>query len=277
MLLMRQIAVCAVLAIFLLPVVTSAQGIVPCNGPECNACHFVQLGQNILEFLIKISVIIGAVMFAVAGFYMVTSAGDTGKVARGRAIFSNVVIGLVILLAAWLIIDTVLKVFLPNGDTPLGPWNQISCVTQERALAVGELTMPDEDEGTGAIVPVEGCTNCVPIPFRVASCSPNANCNLDAAYASNLPMLTHYGLRITEGYPPTRTHQAACHNNGTCADVTIADWSPQNIADFQEDAAAAGYRAVYEPPQGVACPSGVSCLDHSITDSSGHHFSLYME
>jgi hypothetical protein len=126
--------------LLLTPGVTLA-ALVPCSGPDCNVCSLVALGQHILTFLIEIGVAIAAIGFAVAGYYMVTSGGDPGQVTKARTIFTNVLIGFIILLAAWLIVDTVMKMLVDNQK--LGPWNELICASsvtsgagQQQQLAI---------------------------------------------------------------------------------------------------------------------------------------------
>ncbi len=120
-----------VFILLLLPQLTFAQ-IVPCDGVDtpCNACSLVALGQNILNFLFAISAAIAALMFAFAGFKMVTAGGDPGKISEGKKIFTNVAIGFIILLAAWLIVDTVMKSFVKQDAGSIagfGPWATLKC------------------------------------------------------------------------------------------------------------------------------------------------------
>ena len=98
------------------------QGIVPCNGPDCNFCHLAQLGQNIINLAVTLSVFVAAVLFAYAGWNYLTNFGDTGKVSKAHGIFKNVAVGFIIIMAAWLIVDTLMKVFLGGG---FGPWNEV--------------------------------------------------------------------------------------------------------------------------------------------------------
>lgn len=111
--------------LFILPAVVFAQ-LVPCDGPECQACHLVELGDNIVRFLITIAAVIGAIMIAVAGLQMVTSGGDVARVTAAKNTMTNVVIGFIILLAAWLLVDTIMKAFV--NESKFGVWNQIECV-----------------------------------------------------------------------------------------------------------------------------------------------------
>lgn len=114
------------------PVISHAAGlpdkIVPtkCTGDnaatKCGICDVAQLGQNILNTGIYIAVFFSAIMFAWAGWKAVTSGGDSHAYGEAKGIFVNVLIGLIIILAAWLIIDTLMKTL--TGDK-FGPWNKI--------------------------------------------------------------------------------------------------------------------------------------------------------
>jgi Type IV secretion system pilin len=112
-------------------------GLVPCHGPDCQACHFIQLGNNVLEWIITVMATICAIVIVVAGFKMATAGGNTGQISDAKSMIANTLIGFIILLAAWLIVDTVLKVFVSGSsegtgaaEIPgFGPWNNIQCVT----------------------------------------------------------------------------------------------------------------------------------------------------
>ena len=123
-----------VLAIVLIaPFVASAQlpsQIVPCDGTsagggtECTVCHIAELAQNVLNTGIYIAVFLSAILFAWAGWKYVTAGGNSGQAGQAREIFTNVLIGLIIILAGWLVVDTVMKT-LVDESVALGPWNKI--------------------------------------------------------------------------------------------------------------------------------------------------------
>ncbi len=102
--------------------------IVPCQGPDCQACNLVELGQNLLTWFIGIMASFIALMFAIGGLKMVMSGGNTESVSKARSIMSSSIIGFFILLAAWLIVDTVMKLFVDEAQ--VGVWNSIECAVQ---------------------------------------------------------------------------------------------------------------------------------------------------
>ncbi len=113
--------------LLLVPLLASAAGIpdriVPCDGVDCNICHIAELAQNVLNTGIFIAVFLSAILFAWAGWKYIT-AGGGGEVSAAKEIFLNVLIGLVIILAAWLIVDTIMRT-LVNENASIGPWNKI--------------------------------------------------------------------------------------------------------------------------------------------------------
>jgi len=103
--------------------------IVSCDGVECNTCHVIKTANNILTFFIEVAIYIAGIMFAWGGLLMVMSGGDRGKFEQGKAKMTDAVIGIIIVLAAWLLVDTVLKLVLSDDvqSKVFGFWNQIQC------------------------------------------------------------------------------------------------------------------------------------------------------
>ena len=93
-------------------------GLVPCGtGAEydCTTASVITLANGLITFLITMLGIIGVIAMVYAGFILVTSGGDEGAWTKGKTIFTNVVIGIIIILAAWLIVDVILKQLTGNG------------------------------------------------------------------------------------------------------------------------------------------------------------------
>lgn len=93
-------------------------GLVPCgcdtNGDgvvddeeQCSFKHLLLLANNIITWLIMFALMLAAVMFVFAGFLYMSAQGDENKVKQAHSIFRNVLIGLLVALAAWLIVYTI--------------------------------------------------------------------------------------------------------------------------------------------------------------------------
>lgn len=107
-----------------LPYITHASGLlVPCGGPgepQCEFLHLIVLANNIIAFLIKyLALPIAIVMFTYAGWLLMTSADSPGQRATAKKIILNVIFGLVIAVAAWVIIKTILTTLGYTGESLL--------------------------------------------------------------------------------------------------------------------------------------------------------------
>jgi len=92
-------------------------GLVPACSPNCGFNDFMTLINTVVHFILfAMAVPISAIMFAYAGFLLVTSAGSTEQRGKAKRIFTNVAIGLILAVAAWLIIELILKIVGFDGS-----------------------------------------------------------------------------------------------------------------------------------------------------------------
>ncbi len=104
--------------------------IVPCGGtgqPDCTLCHLWNLGSNIINFIsFNLAIPFATILFITAGVIFLVSGGNEQKVVLAKSIFTNVVIGLLIIFTSWLLIDTLFKT-IADGNV-IGAWNSFpSC------------------------------------------------------------------------------------------------------------------------------------------------------
>lgn len=139
-----------VFLIWLLPVGVLAQsGLVPCDGPDCNACYLVDTANTLVNFLIQMLSVIGVIVLVVAGFRLVTSGGDAGAAQKAKEMFTNVIIGFVLVLAAWLIVDTILVVLTKSSGLEF--WTNIEC-SEGVVTTAGEASALDGTESDPASI-----------------------------------------------------------------------------------------------------------------------------
>ncbi len=124
---MRQfIFVSSSLIAFCLPIVVSAAGLVPCGGPgeaACNTDFVVSFVSGLINFLISMLGVIAMIVLVYAGFRMVVSMGNEAEWTKAKSLFTNVIIGIILILAAWLIVDTIMRVLTGEG---LNYWSDFS-------------------------------------------------------------------------------------------------------------------------------------------------------
>lgn len=121
------------ISFYLISVVVAYAGLVPCGteqsdeGIITNPCEWddlLKLAKNIIDFIIYNLIFpLSAVMIVVGGFFIMTAGGSTERVSKGKEIATAAVVGLLIALTSWLIINTIINVLA--GDRAwytMQPW-----------------------------------------------------------------------------------------------------------------------------------------------------------
>lgn len=110
-----------------------------CTSGECTVCDMQKLAQQVLNFCFILMIILAALLFVNAGFKYLMAASDPGGVSQAHKIFTNTLIGIVIILCAWLIVDTILKQLAGSSIGSYGPWNEILCKNSGSEHCVDKL------------------------------------------------------------------------------------------------------------------------------------------
>ncbi|MFA6301173.1 MAG: pilin [Candidatus Paceibacterota bacterium] len=107
----KILIITGIFLMFLMPALSSAV-LVPCDnsaGQPCNFSALLQLVNSVIDYLLLLAMPIAAIMFAYAGFLLVTAGGESaGAKTKAKSIFINAVFGFIIALAAWLIVKLIL-------------------------------------------------------------------------------------------------------------------------------------------------------------------------
>jgi len=134
-------------------VATGISQLAKCSGPDCTACNAVYLANGLITWLIGMAFLLFALLFCFAGVRMVVSGGNSHTVEEAKNSFVNAVIGLIIVLAAWLIVDTVMRslVGTPGREGQLATtgsvsgwlyWSEVQCQVQTKPNAATEWKDP---------------------------------------------------------------------------------------------------------------------------------------
>lgn len=92
--------------------------LVPCDGTPQSPCDynaFIKGVRTLINFFIAFAIPVSALAFAWAGFKYLTAGGDSGEVKKAHEIFKKVMVGFIMVLAGWLIVQTITSVFLEPG------------------------------------------------------------------------------------------------------------------------------------------------------------------
>lgn len=261
-----------------------------CSGFDCQLCNLVTLFNRLISFFIYLGTVAAVFLMAYVGFKYITAGGDSGATSQAKEIFWNVVIGFVIMLCAYLFIDTVLKSILEPEAVRFGPWNPVRCeeLQDGRVSTTGPGTGPGSQSGgspqhnanaetfrnNGMDVISSG--NCSD-PTR-STCTALDKVSVNTVNAViDLKNAAGYPMNVTGGDEVGHTNQE--QRNGNSLDIDFKDQSLDGnssaINRVISTAEAQGRCAVWEVPSGSSCPTGVRrCL--AVGHATGGHFSFYM-
>ncbi len=125
---MRQIGI--FLITLLLPLTTFSAGLVPCGGPgetacDKNICYVGVLLDNVSDWVVALAGIVVVLLIIRGGLQLALAMGSvTGKPAAQRGI-ATALVGYILILAAWMVVDTFLKFFTVNPEW--GVWHPFNC------------------------------------------------------------------------------------------------------------------------------------------------------
>ncbi|NQV93088.1 hypothetical protein HQ403_01155 [Candidatus Kaiserbacteria bacterium] len=312
---MRHIILASIFSLFLIGAVFlvspnasyAAEPLVQCGGTgqlECSLCELAKLAERVINFIVQVSFVIAALLFAIAGAFYFTAGGDPGRVSSAHKILKDTVIGIIIILTAWLVVNVILAALTKEGG--LNPFTSVLCQNREHANEFQGINTPSDGSsslqatGSKKDTPTQPKTNCSNCTLLSSSILTNGNacksgvsgCFVEKELNNRLLSLQEraatpqYNLsagswQVSEAWPPTVEHKAACHYNATCVDVSFtktATRSPKNVQSFIDAAAGSQLRAVYEvstearkeqlSSQGVTSVIVVPTI-------TGEHFSVY--
>lgn len=154
----------------------TSTGFVTCSGADCTACNLVEMANRLIVWLFGIIFLIFAVLMLVAGFGLVTSAGNQSALEAAKSKFKNGIIGLLIVMSAWLLVNTIMRGLLNGGTgnvSGFGPWSQIQCQIQ---------TVPSRYVPT---VSAGNTTFATSTPISIATTTPGGVLSQRIAQAAN--------------------------------------------------------------------------------------------
>ena len=110
--------------------------IVPCGNIKdasgevinpCTQCELLHLTRHIIDFLmIAATPILATFFFVIAGVFLMVGGANPGMLSTGKRIFKDTFIGLVIVMMAWLITNTIIRTLADPGVVG-NKWYEFSC------------------------------------------------------------------------------------------------------------------------------------------------------
>ncbi|PIR37269.1 MAG: hypothetical protein COV34_03545 [Candidatus Zambryskibacteria bacterium CG10_big_fil_rev_8_21_14_0_10_42_12] len=216
------------------------------GGTEVTRTDFAGYINGMYRFVLGVAGILAVIMIIYAGFvYMTTDAFQ--KKQEGREHIKNAILGLLLAISTWLILNTINPNLLQFNFQIQRP------VTTVQPLVIPGSGSPDN----GAAGPNnQFCTTCSSLAGTRLPLKQGQGDELDAEMIAKLQAfnqdMSGTNWQITEAFPPTTTkHKDQCHYNGTCIDANFTPGTPAtatNIDNFISTAAEHKMIAEYEVP-----------------------------
>lgn len=133
-----------------LPLFSSGWSIVPpaCQTCACSLGGVLQILQNTMNVGVSLAVLVAILVIVYAGVLLIMSPMSPENRSTAKKMLINAFIGLVIALAAWLIVDFVMKAFYNPGATfagsGIGPWNAILTQGVDTSNPCVQATIPKQ-------------------------------------------------------------------------------------------------------------------------------------
>jgi hypothetical protein len=221
--------------------------IIPKEQATCAASWglIVVVVNNIISLLITLAIVfVAPLMIAWSGFLFVVNPVNSSGISEAKKILTNTVVGIVIALAGWLIVDALMAVLYnanaPAGSTGgvLGTWSDLvgskgvpPCIPLATALNNSTQTLNPSTSGLGVVsgtapsLPLTGdCSPSSilssaarsPYPLTQAQANtlsclaiPESNCNINAGGATTPGGVPSYALGVFQIVPG---YSDACHS-----------------------------------------------------------------
>lgn len=94
----------------------------------CTQCELFHLVRHVIDFLmIAATPILATFFFIVAGVFLMLGGANPGMLSTGKNIFKNTFIGILIVMLAWLITNTLIQSLADPSIFGGGSWYSFSC------------------------------------------------------------------------------------------------------------------------------------------------------
>jgi len=222
----------------------------PCDGNTCGTCDVVKLANGLIMWLIGFIFLLFALLLMRAGVKLVMSGGNPGALQDAKDSFINALVGFIIILAAWLIVDTLMRglVGQAGNEGELATkvvdgqrsgfllWSEITCTKQEEANKCDEncqqkIKLEGIEVYDNGTILSENRMSTVGTVGGGESITPSGNLGtyagrqFDTAIIPNVKYIAEtYNLRVSGGYrDPVRNRQVggvenSKHLTGRAAD-----------------------------------------------------------
>jgi hypothetical protein len=242
--------------------------------------------NNLISFgLTLVLVFITPLMIAYSGFLMVVNQGNSAGLEKAKSVLTNTVVGIVVALASWMIVDAIMAVLYNSGarsgGTTLTTWTSLItsngndfCIEQKGsepgAVFNPTKVTPTSVGATGLNPPLPGTVGAACDPAAVQAAAAAGGYQLTAAQANTFACIAKPESSCgAPQNPPNYNWNSAKSSPGSSAAGAFQVLLSTNHAFYENKAC---YAAVGLPADGsvkLNCQNGFDSSGNPKTDSAG--------
>lgn len=204
------------------------------------SCALNEYANVIIRLIIGIAAVLAMMMIITGGLQYMGSEVISEKNA-GRERVTNAIMGLVLLLASYAILNTINPNLLNLCPSLPSVSLDFEDISDEATTTSGGTSVKYDWQGKTytANNACPGKTGeqedtCIKISKQNLPQKGDQSLEKDTiikvtSFKNSMDELNYTGWQITEGWPPSANHKSACHNNGTCLDLNTTEKDPQPI------------------------------------------------
>jgi len=109
--------------------VRACEGVSLEEAHPCTLCHIFLMIQRIINFILVAIFVIAPIFIIAGGIIILISVGNPEKTGLGKRIIFNTIIGIVIALVSWTVLNVLFNTLVSVGPDGIPwPWNEVRCV-----------------------------------------------------------------------------------------------------------------------------------------------------
>ena len=171
----NNLLIFATLLLFLIviPTVTNAFSLInpdECSGnlcihkgaKYCTICDGLKVVQGGMTYLIELGIAVAVLIITYGAILIMIGGAMPAKIQEGKKAITAAVVGVILMLMAWIIVNQVFFMFVSGGGITGKPWNKIECPAEEQLECIlgGGGGFGGGGGGTGTSTGGGGSTAC---------------------------------------------------------------------------------------------------------------------
>ncbi|MDP1689198.1 MAG: transglycosylase SLT domain-containing protein [bacterium] len=121
---------------------------IPKGAKYCTICDGLNVVKSGMEYLIDIGVVVAVLIITYGAILIMVGGAMPAKIQEGRKAITASVVGVILMLMAWIIVNQVFFMFVSGGGITGKPWNKIECPQEERLDCILGPGTPIASRGT---------------------------------------------------------------------------------------------------------------------------------